>query len=501
MRALEEIDCEFVVRDDAGGISRTSRALGDVHATPAQVRGACARRRASTNESRDESESPVATASSVARAVRDAVFADGALTEVLRPGWRREEATTRSALAWHPRREILATADDGGRCVARDVSRDGKGGIRAHRGDENEENEDGETTTLRHRAHGRCARMAWRPGHGRALALVGASGTCVWTRERRGTRATSAVASETGALSPIDAAKVRAMAASGTSGKMFGYRWRLTMYNERGAHDAGPMAPPGGACAAESVSWSPCGRLLATCSRKSRVIHCWDVSAGTYSPLGGGAAGVSEVAFSPCGGYLFAAHVGEGFSVWRCDDMTCRKWSTNGREVTAVTWGEVKGKSGRAPVALVATRGSAKISAVHLSPRNAVSEIAAHVLPLELPDIVASSSDSGSSDRDIADMAWDATSSRLCLILRGGDKDGVVAVYATRTINIVSASLIGYFDSTDDDANARARATALRVSAPRPVDARRVRATIAVAFETGDVALVPLTFADPARAE
>ena len=87
------------------------------------------------------------------------------------------------------------------------------------------------------------------------------------------------------------------------------------MYNERGAHDAGPMAPPGGACAAESVSWSPCGRLLAACSRKSRVIHCWDVSAGAYSPLGGGAAGVSEVAFSPCGGYLFAAHVGEaGFA-------------------------------------------------------------------------------------------------------------------------------------------------------------------------------------------
>ena len=219
MRALEEIDCEFVVRDDAGGISRTSRALGDVHATPAQVRGACARRRASTNESRDDSETPVATASRVARAVRDAVFADGALSEVVRPDRRREEATTRSALAWHPRREILATADDGGRCVARDVSRDGKGGIRAHRGDENEENEDGETTTLRHRAHGRCARMAWRPGHGRALALVGASGTCVWTRERRGTRATSTVASETGALSPIDAAKVRAMAASGTAGR------------------------------------------------------------------------------------------------------------------------------------------------------------------------------------------------------------------------------------------------------------------------------------------
>ena len=70
----------------------------------------------------------------------------------------------------------------------------------------------------------------------------------------------------------------------------------------------------------------------------------------------------------------------------------------------------------------------------------------------------------------------------------------MIGAWGTRESRVVRVA-------RDDDANARARATALRVSAPRPVDARRVRATIAVAFETGDVALVPLTFADPARAE
>ena len=53
--------------------------------------------------------------------------------------------------------------------------------------DDESECED-EVTTLRHRAHGRCAAMAWRPRRGRALARAGASGVCGWTRERRATR-------------------------------------------------------------------------------------------------------------------------------------------------------------------------------------------------------------------------------------------------------------------------------------------------------------------------
>ena len=140
-----------------------------------------------------DAETPVATASRVARAVRDAVFADGALSEVVRPDRRREEATTRSALAWHP--------EDGVRKSRRRRTTDG-----APRGTSPEmvrgvfaRTEGMKTKKMRAprrrrfdtRAHGRCARMAWRgAGHGRALALVGASGRAcgresVVGRERR----------------------------------------------------------------------------------------------------------------------------------------------------------------------------------------------------------------------------------------------------------------------------------------------------------------------------
>ena len=94
-------------------------------------------------------------------------------------------------------------------------------------------------------------------------------------------------------------------------------------------------------------------------------------------------------------------------------------------------------------------------------------------------------------------MDWDATSSRLALALRGGARDGCVAVYATRTTKIVSGSLIGYFAVIGDDAGDRIAANAVKISAPRRVGSGHVRSTLAVVVDSGDVALVPLTYAVP----
>ena len=84
--------------------------------------------------------------------------------------------------------------------------------------------------------------------------------------------------------------------------------------------------------------------------------------------------------------------------------------------------------------------------------------------------------------------------------MRRGAKTKRGRFYATRTTNIVSSSLIGYFDTADDDTGARVPAQAVKISTPLAVAAGRLRATLAVAFANGDVALVPLTFADPSLA-
>jgi len=510
MRAsLEEIDCEFIAR----GRNASGAPLGETLSCEVELKRACAppptttkRTKQNQNETDDAEDENSAGVLSVAtrvwRMTKDAFARNGAIVSTGAPArsvarQRRGRRKRRAALAWHGGREILASVDEGGRCVMRRL--DGASAASLPMRDEDGEDGDDASVTLRHRAHGKCASMAWRPKHGRALALCGPTGTCVWTRERRGTRASSAVSSETGALSPIDAAKVRALTEGGMSGKTSGYRWRCTLYNERGAHNAGPTGPPGGALAAECVAWSPDGRILVASSRSSRVIHTWDVSEGLYTPLGAGVAGVTEVAFSACGGYLIAAHAGEGFSVWQCDDWTCRKWSTNGREVTALAWGTVQNTHGDAPVALIATAGTTKLSAVHLSPRDSITEIAAHVLPLELPTITAEGGVDADGDDDcgIVDMDWDASSSRLALALVGGARDGSVAVYATRTSNIVSGSLIGHFDTRDENTGARVPACALTISTPKPASRGSLRAQLAVAFDNGDVARVPLTYANP----
>ena len=502
--SLEEVDCEFITRSVSGAVTHHSRAPARVIDAPAFAAKVCQKSDSFKLVVDDDS---VSRASRALAAVRDAAFGTGALNAM-----RDTARAPRVAMAWHARREILAYVDDGGRCVQRDFERANDADTTEH-------------ATLRHRAHGRAMDMAWRPAHGRALAMCGPNGVCTWTRERRGARASSAVASETGALSPIDAAKVRALADRTTSGTVSGYRWRLTVYNTRGAHEAGPAEPPGGTTPAERVRWSPDGRFLVAVSRATRVMHVWDVATGSYTPLGADAAGVIDVQFSMCGGYALAARAGEGFHLWRVDGWTRARWSTNGREITAISWGRVRGATGHdcTPVALLAVRGTTTLSAVHVAARDASADVAAHVLPLELPEMTALHTDAGDGARgdgvgasasssenevDIVDMAWDASSSRLALALRGGAFHGAVAVYATRATHIVSGSLIGYFDHRSEGgdesggfvAGARVPACAVRISTPRARDHGKLSASLAVTFANGDISRVPMTFADPARA-
>lgn len=46
---------------------------------------------------------------------------------------------------------------------------------------------------------------------------------------------------------------------------MSGYRWRFTIYNERGAYEAGLMVLLGGICVLECVVWSLDGFLFVVC--------------------------------------------------------------------------------------------------------------------------------------------------------------------------------------------------------------------------------------------
>jgi len=89
------------------------------------------------------------------------------------------------------------------------------------------------------------------------------------------------------------------------------------------------------------LAWSPCGRLLATCSPADTNLIIWSPSSETCEPLrrvGGG--GVSLVRWTRDMGKLFTATPGSTFRVWSTDTWSCDRWTVGGGRgrVSAAAW-------------------------------------------------------------------------------------------------------------------------------------------------------------------
>jgi len=350
---------------------------------------------------------------------------------------------------------------------------------------------------------------AFRPNRSRVLALACARAVVTHSMEVDVASASSASIGDFGSLSPKDAALARDAFEAKSARARARRRWRTMTYDRSSAREFDGMerqkTREWRECESDAVCWSPDGRAMCASAKASATISYWDVASGSYTALRCGFRGVMDVKFSACGGYLFAAFAGEGFAIWRADGWRSKRFGTGGREISASAFGVTRGSKGDAPVILIAMKESMAISCVHLPARESDGDVDAHVLPLELPEAGERESSSNtdgtsSSTRDIVDMAWDASCSRLAIVLRGGAKNGVVATYATRAGDIVGASLIGYFDLKDASTGARVPARAVRASAPRRSAHGKLTATLAVAFENGDLARVPMSFADPSVA-
>jgi len=89
------------------------------------------------------------------------------------------------------------------------------------------------------------------------------------------------------------------------------------------------------------LAWSPCGRLLASCSPADTNLVIWSPSSETCEPLrrvGGG--GVSLVRWTSDMGKLFTATPGSTFRVWSTDTWSCDRWTVGGGRgrVSAAAW-------------------------------------------------------------------------------------------------------------------------------------------------------------------
>ncbi|XP_018489100.2 aladin [Raphanus sativus] len=251
--------------------------------------------------------------------------------------------------------------------------------------------------------------LEWRPNGGKSISVACRGGICIWT-----------------ASYPGNMALVRSGGSSlrGSLSRGSGARWILVDFL-RCQNDEQISA----------LSWSPCGRYLASASYDSSSFTIWDVSQGAGTPIRRGLGGISMLKWSPTGDYFFASRFDGTFCLWETNTWTSEPWSlsTGSGSVTGALW-DPEGR-----FILISFSKSLTLGSVHFSSKP--PSLDAHLLPVELPELASLTGSEG-----IKKMAWDASGERLAVSFKGGDENykGLIAIYDTRRTPIVSASLVGF---------------------------------------------------------
>ncbi|CAA7393004.1 unnamed protein product [Spirodela intermedia] len=222
--------------------------------------------------------------------------------------------------------------------------------------------------------------LEWRPNSGRTLSVACKGGICIWSASFLG-----------------NASSVRpgAVPHGGAISRGSGVRWSLVDFLH-----------------------SPSGE------------HVTALSVGT--PIRRGLGGISMLKWSPTGDYFFTAKFDGTFYLWETNTWTSERWSSTGGNVSGAAWDP----NGR--MILISFSESVTLASIHFSSRP--PSLDAHLVPVELPDFVATGS------HGIESIAWDALGERLAFSFRGCDDlhRGLVAVYDIRRGPLISASLVGF---------------------------------------------------------
>eukprot|EP00249_Psilotum_nudum_P001292 c13686_g1_i1 orf=43-1449(+) len=250
------------------------------------------------------------------------------------------------------------------------------------------------------------AAVEWRPNSGATLSVACRGGICIWT------------ASYPGSVAPIRSGVASFLSTSrGT-----GVRWALVDFLQNHG------------CPVTALSWNPLGRLLASASWDNSEFTIWDVSQGNGTPLRRGFGGISYLKWSPKADYLLSATTNGSFHIWETDIWTSERWSSAGGSVVSASWNP------EGSILLIAFDRVTTLGALYFTGKPPCLDV--HLLPIELPEIDSITGGNGMIEK----MAWDGTGERLAVSFSGGDETfgGLVAIYDTRKVPILSVSLLGF---------------------------------------------------------
>ncbi|CAJ2671840.1 unnamed protein product [Trifolium pratense] len=256
--------------------------------------------------------------------------------------------------------------------------------------------------------------LEWRPNGGRMLAVGCKSGICIWSASYPG----NAASARSGTISFV-----------GSLSRGSGIRYLLVDFL-RSQNDEHVSA----------LTWSPDGRYLASASYESSSFTVWDVAQGVGTPIRRGLGGISMLKWSPTGDYFFASKFDGTFYLWETNTWTSEQWSSSSGFVKCATWDP----DGR--MILLAFSKSSTLGSVHFASKPPLLD--AHLLPVDLPEILSLTGSQG-----IEKIAWDNSGERLAVSFKGGDDvySGLIAIYDTRRIPLISTSLIGFIRGPGDN--------------------------------------------------
>ncbi|XP_010541459.1 PREDICTED: LOW QUALITY PROTEIN: aladin [Tarenaya hassleriana] len=294
-------------------------------------------------------------------------------------------------VSWHQHRHTIAFISGPSQVTIRDY----------------EDKEEKEPCILTSDSQRNVKALDWRPNGGKSLSVACRGGVCIWAASYPGNMAL---------------VRSRGSSLTGSISRGTGTRWTLVDFLRCGDDEQ-----------ISALSWSPCGRYLASASYDSSSFTIWDVAQGAGTPIRRGLGGISMLKWSPTGDYFFAAKFDGTFYLWETNTWTSEPWSSSTGFVTGATW-DPEGR-----LILIAFSKSSTLGSIHFSSKP--PSLDAHLLPVDLPEIASLTGSEG-----IEKIAWDGSGERLAVSYKGGDDNykGLIAIYDTRRTPIVSASLVGF---------------------------------------------------------
>ncbi|RDY09202.1 Aladin [Mucuna pruriens] len=290
-------------------------------------------------------------------------------------------------VSWHPNKHIIAFISAPTQVLVRDY----------------QDSEGKDPSILTNESQRDVRVLEWRPNGGKMLAVGCKGGICMWA-----------------ASYPGNAASVRSGAASflGSLSRSSGNRYILVDFL-RSPYDEHVSA----------LTWT-------SASYESSSFTVWDYAQGVGTPIRRGLGGTSMLKWSPTGDYFFASKFDGTFYLWETSTWTSEQWSSTSGFVKGATWDP----DGR--MILLAFSESSTLGSVHFASKP--PSLDAHLLPVDLPEILSLTGSQG-----IEKIAWDNSGERLAVSFKGGDDmyRGLIAIYDTRRIPLISTSLIGPGDN------------------------------------------------------